>query len=523
MRGTILGNVLLLLTIALTLVLTSASVGIFNLRFTNALDNRDHARNLAEAAIYQAIALINANPAYGKSNETPAAVTISGLAQEHRGVLTFSPTEAGNLKCKRSTNNLDSNAAQPGDGQAVPEDGVHLVGLGLCGDARCQLEMVYYRPPFTKAIAASGNVSLSTVTLTGLQPGQAFDPATYQNMLGDTTLFSNNGGADALNITGECDIRGSVGAVGRVALDSTVRVAGEVRPGQPPEEVPGINVASIVSDIAGLPNLVAPTSPLSSFAHMSTGGTLSSLRLDGGVLAVTGDLTIDGPVSGYGAIIVNGNIRINGGAGVGSDFAAIAASGDIWLEASSAATNFFQGLLYSRGNITARRITVIGSIVADGLTADTGKVDLEDMRFVSTSAPLQGGIAPPQLFDLGGGDDSVVIQLASRVRPGTLDIFDYFGTGFYSISGGVSEIGEVLEDTEYTATFQGDRDTVIAQLRAFLDSDDSDYYGEIGGTLEGILTALSGVGGGNVVSFDLNKLLTAQEQSRLLLFREVTD
>jgi len=522
MRGTILGNVLLLLTIALTLVLTSASVGIFNLRFTNALDNKDHARNLAEAAIYQTIGLINANAAYGKAGETPPAVTIAGLSQNHRGVLTFNPSQASSFQCRRSTNNLDSNADVAGDGQPVPEDGVHLVGLGTCGDARCQLEMVYFRPPFAKAVSASGNCTLDAVQLSGMQPGAAFDPATYESMLSDTSLFTNDDADNAMVLTGTCDIKGSVGAVGRVSLGPNVVVRGEVRPGQAEEAIPKLDVGALVDSIAALPNLVAPTSPLNSFSFLSGGGTFAELRLDGGVLAVRGDLTVNGPISGYGAVIVDGNVEIHGGSSLGSDFASLAASGDIELEATGASSNFFQGLVYSRGNLTARRITVIGTIVANSEDPDKGMVSLQDMRFISTSSPTLGGIAPPILLDLDG-DDTAVIQMNSRVRSGTTNVFDYYGTGWYSTSGG-ADIGEVLEDNEGSTTFLGGRPEVTTQLQAFLSQDGEDYFTDnIYAQANALLDALAGLGGMGVVSFDLNKLLTAQDQSRVLLFREVTE
>ena len=522
MRGTILGNVLLLLTIALTLVLTSASVGIFNLRFTNALDNRDHARNLAEAAIFQAVGLINANANYGKASETPPTITLSGLAQENRGVLTFNPAMLATLRCRRSTNNLNSNAPATGDGQPVPEDGVHLVGLGTCGEARCQMEMVYFRPPFAKAIAASGNTSLDRVTMAGMNPTVPFNKDDYEDYLGDTSLFSNNNGNDALRLVGNCDIRGSVGAVGKVQLGPGTVVKGEVRPGQPPEEVPVLDVASLVSDVAALPNLVAPTSPVESFAYLASSGTYGELRLNGGVLAVRGNLTVNGPISGYGSVIVDGDVQILGGSGLGSDFAAVAATGDIRLEATGSASNFFQGLLYSRGSITARRITVIGSIVAKSDDPDRGRVELEDMKFISTSTPIQGGIAPPQVFSLGGGDDSCAVQLSSRLKPGTTNVFDYYGTGWYSIDD-EENINDIIDNNEYPATFLGDRAGVTNQLIEWLDSDGQGYWDELQGPLTGLLDSLSGAGGNGVISFDLNKLLTSQEQSRLLLFQEVKE
>lgn len=520
MRGTILGNVLLLLTIALTLVLTSASVGIFNLRFTNALANRDHARNLAEAAIFQAVALINANPDYGKAKETLPAITLSGLDQRNSGVLTFDPDSP--LKCRHSTNNLNANAPASGDGQMVPEDGVHLVGLGVCGEARCQMEMLYYQPPFAKAIASSGNVSLDTVELAGMNPNTPFNKDTYEDFLGDTSLFSNNGSLNALRLEGLCDIRGSVGAVGRVTLGPNAMVAGEVRPGQPPEQVPILDVASIVTDIAALPSLQAPTSPVSSFAYLASSGTYGELRLNGGVLAVRGNLTVNGPISGYGSVIVDGDVQILGGSALGSDFAAVAASGDIRLEATGSTSNFFQGLLYSRGDISAKRITVIGSIVAKSEDPTKGRVDLEDMKFISTSTPIQGGIAPPKVYHLGGGDDTCAIQLSSRLKPGTINVFDYYGTGWYSI-GDEDNIHDIIDNNEYPATFLGDRATVTNQIISWLDSDGQGYWDELGVELTGVLDSLAGAPGNDVISFDLNKLMTAEEQSRLLLFQEVKE
>ena len=55
---------------------------------------------------------------------------------------------------------------------------------------------------------------------------------------------------------------------------------------------------------------------------------------------------------------------------------ALLSKGDLKLMSPNSSKYTFQGLAYTRGNFQAKNFTVVGGFVADGLTADKGKIDM---------------------------------------------------------------------------------------------------------------------------------------------------
>ena len=93
-RGLALGSALLCM-VALSLVLfTAISAGISHLRMVDASTSQEHAQNLADAALAQAMSqMIASDFDFGKQPTHRVLVTIKGV--EGTGVVTFDPDESG--------------------------------------------------------------------------------------------------------------------------------------------------------------------------------------------------------------------------------------------------------------------------------------------------------------------------------------------------------------------------------------------------------------------------------------------
>jgi len=146
------------------------------------------------------------------------------------------------------------------------------------------------------------------------------------------------------------------------------------------------------------------------------------LLLNGGVLYVDGDLTIQDGVNGYGAVFCTGSLSVTGGSDLGSDSLCALVAGDgLTLKGSGAASTQFRGLVYSGGALKVSDVTVVGSLVGNSPSGATMTVDranlVYDPKGVDLSFDLQfSGLGR---FDpLFGG--KVELAPGSDLTPGSL-------------------------------------------------------------------------------------------------------
>ena len=200
--------------------------------------------------------------------------------------------------------------------------------------------------------------------------------------------------------------------------------------------------------------------------------------------------------------------------------------------------------LYSEGNARAEKITVLGGVVANGVPGK-GKVELLNCNLVQTPVAYLGGYALPRSMTLGGGDDSIRIQLASKPDPDHPGRYLFYGTAWYGqhelddgtgfpdsaepswkllLSAPQAKIVEGSPaENAWPASFVGTETALLAQMSALANSDGSDYYGEILPYLSSVIAKLSGKGTGvDVLDLNFNNLLTPVERSRVLIFREIS-
>ena len=316
------------------------------------------------------------------------------------GFLTFDPGVAASNGIEASVNNFTGTVAVDAGTRKVPPGMILLRGYGKYAHNQACVEAVVRRPPFAFAISATGDLNLEGTAVVGELPAGA----NVQNFpSGNPDLFKDllpahiraNGD---ITLSGNVVIQGNATAGGQVVLSGTSEVRGDVVTEGGPIGVSQLNVSRYDPPPGSFEELTTNflnSATLSGYHRYpaTTGGGLlinGPLTLNDGVLFVDGDLTVRNGLHGNGAVISTGNITIQGATRIeGFDRVALMADQGILLQGSGPAQ--FQGAVYANGNITARGITVAGSIIGAGsksdieldnalLAAVDGSVDLSIMR-----------------------------------------------------------------------------------------------------------------------------------------------
>lgn len=103
--------------------------------------------------------------------------------------------------------------------------------------------------------------------------------------------------------------------------------------------------------------------------------------LSNGILYVSGDLDLEGSITGNGAVIVDGKVTIRkGSALVASNQVALLAKDDVSLLGQS---DYSQGLVYTGGNLKANQITIVGGFVANSPDAEKGNATLKGASLIT--------------------------------------------------------------------------------------------------------------------------------------------
>ncbi|MCA9790887.1 MAG: hypothetical protein KC910_03800 [Candidatus Eremiobacteraeota bacterium] len=438
-RGLTIGSVLLLVTIITLALFTVVAVSFFHLNFSNTVVDQREARNLAESAVATALGKIWMDQTYGKARSDDQTIHIpsSYAPTEAEGWLTFSTSKASSLKLPYSTNNFEEPTSVAGaNGRQIPDSAVHLVAVGKCKNARYQMEAIYYIPPYPNALASTGPLTSSGgLLVAGVSSTQAFadsgkaaaiDPAD----LDMAHVASNYEGDTAVQIGPTSTVMGDVMAVGGIDLDSTVKVAGEVREHSGKQTMPDLDVDNIfakLDEIKGNDQILdgAPTMTnlevdffTEALGDLKVNG---NIHLNGGLLYVRGDVDVSGKVYGNGAIFSLGDVSIKEGAEISAtDVVALVSKGDITLHGLSKAGNFFNGLVYTEGDLWAKDITVVGAAVANG-PKGKGKLRLDNVTLVKTPISVSFAVGIP---------DVTKSTLPSMATTSDGDESDFYWAGF---------------------------------------------------------------------------------------------
>lgn len=434
-RGLALGTVLACMAALSVVLFAAVSASLSHLNFSRAASEQEHAQNLADAAISEAIdRLVASDYAFGADGTGEVSITINGLP-DAEGRLSFSGS--GPFRGRQSTNQLDSDDQTTGGlGRAVPGRTVHLLARGRVGGTERWVECLYHRPPFPDGLIASGPIDAKALHLVGIRqegdyPGGDPDTIPPEDRL-PGNLFSNatsgfGGSGDSASVSLNSNITGSVGAVGPVGVDGTTLVGGELLPGSDSRVVPNLNIsqkiALLESNAITLGNSYASDLVLDPdwFSLSDSGLTVArDLDLQGSALLVRGDLTVGGAVTGTGMILVEGDVTIGDGGTniVGGDQVAIGCTGDFDLHAAAPENNYFKGLVYCEGDFLARDITVVGATVVNGKNGAQGSARLENVRFVYNPGSVELVMQPPTGIEVGDHTLAVGFTLKPSGTPG---------------------------------------------------------------------------------------------------------
>ncbi|MGE0492927.1 MAG: hypothetical protein AB7S38_27195 [Vulcanimicrobiota bacterium] len=414
-RGLTIGSVLLLVTIITLALFTVVAVSFFHLNFSNTVVDQREARNLAESAVATALGRIWMDQTFGKARADDQTIHIpsSFAPDEADGWLTFSKKQASDLKLPFSTNNFEEPTSVEGaNGRQIPDSAVHLVAVGKCKNARYQMEAIYYIPPYPNALASTGPLTSSGgLLVAGVASTQAFADTGKATTLDPADLdmahvASNFAGDKAVSIGPTSTVMGDVMAVGSIDLDTSVKVAGEVREHSGEQTMPDLDVDNIfakLDEIKGNDQILDGSPTLTNLEVDFFTEALGDLRvngnihLNGGLLYVRGDVDVTGKVYGNGAIFSLGEVSIKEGAEISAtDVVALVSKGDITLHGLSKSGNFFNGLVYSEGDLWAKDITVVGAAVANG-PKGKGKLRLDNVTLVKTPISVSFAVGVPDV------------------------------------------------------------------------------------------------------------------------------
>ena len=399
-----LGNIALVtasLLLVTMLLFFSLSAGLQQYQLASKLADRSRARDLAESTIHLAIAELCRNPNWGTAPGQSLSLPLAVAGAEGQGFLSFDGSLAHAQHIPSSCNNLNGPVSTAGDGLTVPRSSTYLAALGRYRSERIQIETILVRPPYPTGCAARGPILMESVRLWGQPLNTVPTDPPNPNPWSPANVFTNRSGPQAMQIDALCDIFGDALAVGDIALSPGGQVRGELSPRSSAHAVPHLDIAAMWSNVAALSNIVPFKAGeiLTSFVVVNADlNAPGDLVMDGGFLAVNGNLNIAGRLSGRGLVLATGNVTAQAGAQlVAENRLALLSGGDVVL-AGQGINYHLSGLVYAQGKIDAHDLTVHGAVVQDDPT-QSKVVHLKRINLIQDSIGVFGNIGLPLISD----------------------------------------------------------------------------------------------------------------------------
>lgn len=413
-RGSLMA-VLLILAMITIVAFSLVALAFQHWGFSKQAHHQQVARNLAESLAARAVAKMTVQRSFGTTEGDSLHITDpSNLGAE--AFLAFTPAQAAAWQVPCSLNNQRDHSADTLGGARVPARAARLYARGVSGNASHVVEVMMYVPPYPYAVVASGPLTTrGSFVVSGVRSTEDY-PGSPDAIPPDKRVMvaaaSNSDSPDAVSLGPGTLINGDVQAVGNIHIEPGGVVRGAVKQNWDPAPLPDLSVTEYMKT-CGAPSQRPFCQQVSS--AMVTDLTVEWLvrregdlevqedvRMEGGVLCVGGDLYVHGAVKGKGAIIVGGKTIIEGGADLSADgVVALLSRGDVTLVGKDQAASCLQGIVYTEGNLTARRMTILGSLMTKA-PAGSGAVDLEDVNVVSAPVTVgtRGGlVGNPQTDD----------------------------------------------------------------------------------------------------------------------------
>jgi hypothetical protein len=148
--------------------------------------------------------------------------------------------------------------------------------------------------------------------------------------------------------------------------------------------------------------------------------------LQGALVYVDGDVVLDKPLKGTGALVATGSVTLRGGADMEADsLAAVLAGGDLTVAGAAGTRTQFTGLLYTEGNLSLSNTRVVGAALAngDGAVGQGSTMSIMDSEVLASPEGQDVAIAIQDFADASGPSmtgfdsalDSILEPLASEL------------------------------------------------------------------------------------------------------------
>jgi hypothetical protein len=303
----------------------------------------------------------------------------------------------------------------------VPPYGAHLVGVGTCHGVTKRVEAIVHVPPFPFCIASSGRFSSTgNLLVAALDNPGAIADLDLGNLdlktLRPGHVGSNNLEKTSIELSGEGAITGNVKTSGEVSNDpgNPIRILGEIRCHEDPVSIRQLNLGDYDPLYNGYRvkalNSRDGNATFAGFYRTEENQDIiinGKVNLNGALLYVSGDLTINEEIYGNGAIVVTGTTTISKGAVVNTDnMVALLSGGDVRIGGhSSSIDSAFQGVVYTGGDFYAKNISVCGAFLANSEDTTKGNVYLANAQALwvpdyAEPAPVAGEGAMLQVHSL---------------------------------------------------------------------------------------------------------------------------
>jgi cytoskeletal protein CcmA (bactofilin family) len=296
-----------------------------------------------------------------------------GLAPGSRGFLTFDQDSTEPY----STNNF---LGEDGTGwkRAVPDQTIHLVGVGESGGVKKFVEAVVYLPEYPVAVACDGPVTVRESFIGGFNPedDREWEPGSGYSVedeeLEPGHLMTNSDLPNSIVLDAQTRILGDVQTRGRVQLAGAT-VEGEVRENWGREAPlpkfdlndfdPAASEDIYFEELTLAPSTARLTGNVRYEGDLNMAGDLT---LDNAFLFVRGDLKVDGQVKGVGSVVATGKVSFKGAVDVlATQQLALLSGGGIDLVGESPSRSLFRGLIYTKGPFLAKKVTLVGGFIVD--------------------------------------------------------------------------------------------------------------------------------------------------------------
>lgn len=418
-KGASLATVMMVVALMMSLAFTVVAIAFNHLSVSNKSMNSSKATLLAEAAIAKTLDTIVKNPDFGlsgTSEEKTVRVKLNSLPEDSEGVVTFDQDVALVADVAYSTNNKSESPTNGAGNKLVPGESFHLVGIGRVKNSTARVEAIVTVPKFPFSVAAQGAIrSNGGLVVASVRPGVPYDldfPIHEDDLEPGHIVSNSKTGNDAIVLSGENKIYGDLQSASGATIASDTDVLGEIRLNSNDESLPEVRASSYDPELE--PGLQIVNSGAGQLEVEGFNKSYSSLtvdngiKLNGGVLFVDGDLTVNaGGVTGKGALITTGKLTIHGDGDAATDRqAALIADGDIVLRGSTSLKAKFAGLVYTNGQLKTENLRLAGVFVAAGTGSDAElsnteiyedkeayKIELSSTKSVYAPPPLKPDVA----------------------------------------------------------------------------------------------------------------------------------